>query len=52
MQGKKVVIGLMAMVILVGAITFTLYLLTRQVQDDVAPTPSGMTLVVEAPAYV
>ncbi len=49
MDGRKVVIAILALVILVASITFALYLLTRQVEDEsgTGPSPNAMEMRVE-----
>jgi hypothetical protein len=48
-DGKKVVIGIFAIVLIVAVLTFSIYLLTRKdetVEDDGTSTPSAITELV------
>ncbi len=49
-DGKKLIIGMVAMVVLIGVITFALYLLTRQddVEDDGSLTPNAIVVQYES----
>ena len=49
-DGKKLIIGMVAMVVLIGVITFALYLLTRQdeAEDDAPPTPNAIVVQYES----
>lgn len=49
-DGKKLIIGMFAMVVLIGVITFALYLLTRQdnVEDDGSVTPNAIVVQYES----